>query len=373
MTFEESHNSEEFKAARRQMMNGTLPEQCQICNKSLISHTAKDVLNSEMAHRIPEILEKTKEDGTTSVEPSFLDYRFITCNLICLTCNEFSSSRWRQAMPKIDPERPIPQVWTEWAQAEYKRVLKMYKWDRVYYAGGEPLMVPKHLEDLDYLAEQEKLLQKENPNTKTCVYYSTNLQAKPEFIEAWAERLSRFTDAGVYVSVDGYGRFNDLVRVGADFKKTEKNIELLKSKLAPHVRVSLYTVITSIFMLGLDAFVEWMQKARIELNCTMMFDSGIGRILRIENLALAYREKELQRWRERYSKMAEDDQQLFKNLDKMLNTHLLSPEFTEQEKRHNLELLAKTPFDPIKTEVRDLLLPFMGLGPDLSETPALHP
>lgn len=359
LTFEETQNSPEFKAARLKMMSGELPSECHLCAKSITTKVYKDELNEDFAHHLDEIRANTSPDGHTSIKPRYLDYRFPTCNLSCLTCNAGFSTRWQQVMRQIDPDFKMPTIDKEFLQGEYKRVLKNYEWERVYYAGGEPLLVPRHLDDLDVLFNQEQQQLKENPKFMLGLFYHTNLQESSEFLESWTLKLNRFRNPNISISLDGVGRFNELVRVGSSFAHTENNLRLLKEKLAPHVTVKLYVVITSVLALTLDQFVDWLLLYRFRVVATMMFGGTMGKIMRIENLRLDHRKKILSDWCRRFDQMQSKDQKILQDFDQLLRAELLAPEFSAEEKHNHLERLERTPFDDVKKELRQLLEPYM--------------
>ncbi|MBC7429458.1 MAG: hypothetical protein H7336_12645, partial [Bacteriovorax sp.] len=147
LPYEEIKNSKVMKNVRKQMMSGELPEQCKLCKHSNSHEVYKDILNGEFSHTLDDIVEKTDEDGATTMEPLFLDYRFLACGLTCLTCNPFFSSKW-VALAKQTGHHHIEKNDTiDFLNSEFKRVLSKYRWERVSFAGGEPLMQKDHLED----------------------------------------------------------------------------------------------------------------------------------------------------------------------------------------------------------------------------------
>lgn len=336
-------------------MTGEMPKECHLCIKSNSARVYKDDLNRDFRHLMQEIFEKTQDDGSTTMEPKYLDFRFLTCNLSCLTCSSSFSSKWFQVMKEINPQNSETLPDSAFYRDEYKRVLKKYKWERVYYAGGEPLLVPRHLEDLDVLLA----LEKEDESFSIGLFYNTNLQQRTDFLSAWAEKINQFKNPNIYASIDSAGRYNELIRVGSNFQNTEKNLLMLKNMFAPHVAFKIDITITAVLLAEVNSFVEWILKHQFSLNAHMMIGGGIGRILRQENLKLTFREKVLSDWNKRFSSLNKQDQNLLSDLNHALTTHLLAPEFTEEEKRENILALEKAPFPEIVSEVKNLLVPLM--------------
>ena len=132
-------------------------------------------------HRLlKEIEENTEEDGTTDVNPISLDYRFLNCNLTCLTCNPEFSSKWKTLEKIKSNNQSFSLVDRQFILKDYKDSLNKYTWEKVYFAGGEPLLQTNHLQDLETLMIQDQKLEH-----GMRIYYNTNLSRSEAFIKGY--------------------------------------------------------------------------------------------------------------------------------------------------------------------------------------------
>jgi sulfatase maturation enzyme AslB (radical SAM superfamily) len=92
--------------------------------------------------------------------------------------------------------------------------------EEIYFAGGEPLMMPEHYEILDKLVEEGR--------TETAIRYSTNFSklrfGKKNILDIW----KNFKNLSLYISVDGVGNIGEYVRKGYKHQEFIDNIKLFR-------------------------------------------------------------------------------------------------------------------------------------------------
>lgn len=353
--YQDLKNSSDLKSIRQSMMANELPSICHRCKNLNNNRVYKDDLNDEFSHWFEKIEASTLEDGSTSIDPISLDYRFLNCNLTCLTCNPEFSSKWK-THEKIKPDLPSYQLYDrQFILQEYRDILKNYHWEKVYFAGGEPLLQSEHLKSLQVLLKEDQA-QKNGIN----FFYNTNLNRNEEFITQWVQALNQFKRVTVYVSIDSYGRFNDLIRVGSSFSKIENNLNILLKNKGPNVQVIVDLTITSIFFFNLIEFSKWILSKNLDLNARVMYGEGfLGKFMRIETLSREFRIDMFNLFEKWYFQLLDQEKQKLSNLYEVLKTFHLLPQYQNKEIQEAMSDLKELPFFEIKKEIENLILNFI--------------
>ena len=123
--------------------------------------------------------EMPKVNEDFSVEPNFqhVDVRFSNlCNFKCRMCTFEFSSNWYEDIKKLHPSSLIdtPKVLriSENIVEDLKPHLKNLK--SIYFAGGEPLIMPEHFELLKFLYENTPISD-DLKLRRLSIHYNTNL------------------------------------------------------------------------------------------------------------------------------------------------------------------------------------------------------
>jgi radical SAM protein with 4Fe4S-binding SPASM domain len=223
-------NSNNMKQLRKEMLNGIEPDICSTCfNKEKVTGESGRIHhNKEFKNVLKDIPIITEADGTcNTMELKYWDFRFSNlCNMKCRSCGPRYSSAWVPDAKKLgytDQEK----VWSiesvddqtnfDFLKDQVQHVQK------IYFAGGEPLLMPEHWQILDMLVENKRFDVKISYNTNA----STLSYGKKSAIDYWKQW--EFGRIEVWPSIDEFGPRAELIRSGTVWPKVEENlIELSK-------------------------------------------------------------------------------------------------------------------------------------------------
>lgn len=247
MTLEEIWNSDNQKALRKDMIEGKEPAICSKCfdRERVTGESGRTFHNRDFPDVVAAIPDITEPDGTcTTMDLKYWDFRFSNlCNYKCRSCGPRYSSAWVPDAKKIgftDQEK----VWSidavddttnfEFLDGQIDNV------KRIYFAGGEPLLMPEHWQILDMLVAKERFDVKLSYNTNC----STLEYGKKNIIDYWSKW--NFGKLEVWPSIDEIGERAELIRSGTVWPKVEENLKEL-SKLSniilrPGITVGVFNV-----------------------------------------------------------------------------------------------------------------------------------
>lgn len=222
-TIEEIFNNEKMKQFRLDLLEGKpRPEICNDCyvkeNNNLGSY--REGQNHAWRHHTDTILEKMEPDGYLDPKIRSWDIRYSNlCNLKCRSCGDLYSTTWSKENADngfadyvehkaYDGEDPF--------ENQYENVYN------VYFAGGEPLIMPEHYQAL------KKLIEHGNPKN-IHIYYNSNMTKINYNKEYLPDYWKEFKDVRIGMSIDSFGDRANYIRHGAvKWKKIEENIKQLK-------------------------------------------------------------------------------------------------------------------------------------------------
>ena len=98
-----------------------------------------------------------------------------------------------------------PQLWTQIEK-------HIHTLRRVYIVGGEPLLIKSHYEFLKKCIEQ-------NVSHKLNIEYNSNITEIPN--KVWS-LWRQFKNITFHISLDGFGKVNDLIRYPSQWEKIKK-------------------------------------------------------------------------------------------------------------------------------------------------------
>jgi radical SAM protein with 4Fe4S-binding SPASM domain len=274
-------NNDNYKKLRQDMLDGiSRPDVCNRCylqEQHNIS-SLREKLTKEYWKDLTEQLENTKEDYSADLKIPYWDYRFNNiCNLSCRTCGPDLSSSWYQdhiamygKVPRyattkfvvFDPNKEHS-VHNELIESQIEHVKE------IYFAGGEPILMPEHLDVMQRLIDRNKF--------DILIRYSTNLSLLSykgvNFLELWP----KFKRVMLYVSLDEIGDRAEYWRNGTNWNRLEKNIRSVidLEKNSSNVKVGYAPTISIFNVHRIDECVKYL----ISNNLINVYSSFVYNIL----------------------------------------------------------------------------------------------
>jgi radical SAM protein with 4Fe4S-binding SPASM domain len=227
-TLEELWNSPGMKDIRNSMLTGNQHTACNRCYETeltgLVSHRQNS--NRFFNKHIKWAESNTNADGSVDkLNLIYWDFRFSNiCNLKCRSCGPNLSSTWYDDHVKIAPSyRLEPRVIhvEDNSRENLLRYVDQFidSVEEVYFAGGEPLVMPEHYEIL------EKLLAAGRTDCR--IRYNTNLSKLTFRGKNVMDYWKQFEQVKVFASIDAVGPRAEYLRSGTDWQLVEENIKTI--------------------------------------------------------------------------------------------------------------------------------------------------
>lgn len=227
-SMEEIWNDEPMKKLRHAMLNKIDSPNCTKCyeKEKIGYYTIRNSFNKHFGHHIKEVLPATQEDGTLDLfKMRYYDVRFSNlCNMKCRTCGDTFSSLWADENKKRFPweveTNPVLQNKVTFSGRHETDILDQLiphipYVQQIYFAGGEPLIMPEHYVIMNMLIEQERFNVKivYNSNFSKVIYGGNNI------LEDW----KLFKSVSVGASLDAEGARGEYIRKGTKWKDIVAN------------------------------------------------------------------------------------------------------------------------------------------------------
>lgn len=241
-TLSEVWNNEVVRKVRLDLLSGQTPPTCKVCenkeNQGIHSLRTISRAGWEVDTRL------TQQDGSLlDFNLQYIDFRFNNlCNFKCITCgpNESSSIANESNMPiLIFAGADKLQLLNEFRN-QYQTVQK------IYFAGGEPMVQAEHLTVLKELIASGRA-------KEITLMYSTNgstLEFKQTFIpDLWKE----FQRVDIMFSIDAFQKGAEYWRFGTKWDQIERNIRTVTELNLPHISTCIHSVI------GWPNLMSWVE------------------------------------------------------------------------------------------------------------------
>lgn len=244
-SIEELMNNENVREIRRKFLNNEKPDQCKTCwdQEDLEIHSLRGTMNNYYEDKF---VTDTKEDGTyEDIKLRYWDMRpNNTCNLGCHICSPALSSGVGRLQNELNVgyhrklhKNPIFKD-DNWEQnLAYLKTHLPHVQD-VYFAGGEPLIIPEHVDMLNMISEHRPDVRlRYNTNLTTLVYKGI------DFLDVWKKHEGSIV---IDASIDSAGRAGEIQRHGSKWENVKNNLRRIATE-APHIRVTfnmIQTVLT---------------------------------------------------------------------------------------------------------------------------------
>lgn len=230
-SIEEIWNSDRLKTIRKEMIEGKEPKICSKCfdREKITGESGRLYHIRDFPNVLKEIPIITEPDGTCNdMKLRYWDFRFSNlCNFKCRSCGPAYSSSWVPDAKKMLWISEQDKVWNienvdEKTNFDFLKEQVQYV-EKVYFAGGEPLLMDEHWQILDLLAENNRFDVKINYNTN-CSVLTYNKKSALDYWKKWEN-----CKIEVWPSLDEIDERAELIRSGTVWPKIEANLkELIK-------------------------------------------------------------------------------------------------------------------------------------------------
>lgn len=282
-SFLELWNSERMRELRTNILEKKPTSGCTRCYEHEANGSRSMRMNMNMDYEhIWDKTDLTNPDGSLDeIDMRYMDIRFSNiCNFKCRTCGPELSSFWYDDSVKLnEAHKNNPRIY------KIKKTLNelwddMEQWidsvERIYFAGGEPLIMDEHYKIMEHLLDIGK--------TDIHVSYNTNFSKltykKKDAVELWKQ----FPTIKVGASLDAMGPRAELMRAGTDWSEVERNRERLL-KEAPHVEFQISCTVSAYNAWHcVDFFDDWIDKGwvtpdRIDINVLLFPEHQRAQVL----------------------------------------------------------------------------------------------
>ena len=240
-SIEEIFNGPGMRRVRRQMLKGEAPPECRKCvmiekmqsrsprQREFGVSYSKDVLDNYVT--------TTQEDGTADYDLKFWDLRFSNiCNMACVMCNGEWSSLWinesKEYIKGFSQEHIEQDSNLNYMQWQHKftdnkvNQTKDFKWidnhmdqvERIYFAGGEPMIMPSHWYILEKLHSNKRFDVEVSYNINTLKLSHQGKNA----IDYWKDWP--YKKVKVQPSIDETEERAEWIRYGTIWKTVKQNL-----------------------------------------------------------------------------------------------------------------------------------------------------
>lgn len=258
-TTDEYWNSEYVKQVRLDMKAGKLVSDCSFCwkHEDLGAPSLRQKLNA--IYPVEKIVAQMTEDGSMQVPPSYYDYRTITCNLQCVTCDDNHSSKHASIVREMFGKNSLHRVDVDYERklgSEIIEGLRNRTVSNIYWAGGEPMLMASHW---DVIEEMERLYA--DPSYRDYIatfpmYYNTNMTTLYWKGRLIPEVLSKF-NVTIWASIDGVEETFEYCRDGAKWEQVKQNWLIYKKHIP---KTSVTAVLSAPVLMDIDRFLDFFEE-----------------------------------------------------------------------------------------------------------------
>ena len=263
-TIEQVWNSEQMRQTRLQMLAGEKPASCLKCyqeeHNGIVSKRQWETVVWKERIDIEEVVAKTAADGHLPVDIPYFDLRLGNmCQLKCVMCSPHDSSawikEWKIQYPKYktielqkDQQWDIDFDYTWYQKGVFLQSMRAqaHNIKELYFAGGEPLLIPEHYKILEFMIETGA--------ASLCVvrYNSNGLELPEKLFELW----NHFKQVKFNFSVDAVGARNDYIRYPSKWDNVVTNLKRLDDT-PNNIVVNIACAVQLLNVMYVPELVQW--------------------------------------------------------------------------------------------------------------------
>lgn len=268
-------NSPSYVNIRQQMVDGELVKGCEECYKQEeYGGNSMRIYHTGAWQHIPSVASKLSNlSNTIPNQIEYFDLRFGNlCNLNCRSCGPKNSSQLTKELNEIRQidkriEKHFFMNLSDYINDWYKtptfddNIKSQVDNIRVIYiTGGEPTLIEKNYEILEYLVAQGK-------SSEIFVHLNTNLtNIKPRLLNL----ISKFKYVLMFVSVDGYKEVQEYIRYPSDWSQIDKNMKMLIDLKAENMMIIVNPVIQNTNLEHIVDLFEYMEQFNRDADKTIV-------------------------------------------------------------------------------------------------------
>ena len=275
-------NSDGYKNIRSDMLDGKLVNGCEQCYKQEQHGVSHRTFYNEHWSKNEYATSKLSAGTHIPETVEYFDLRFGNlCNLKCKSCYAGNSSQLEKEIIEIRESNPAINKY--FGTKKYDDINDWYNTDvfmenitsqtdnvlELYITGGEPTIIDKNYEILNYFIERGKsknISLKLNTNM-------TNMQ------DSFLNTISQYKQVVFFASIDGYGSMQEYIRYPSKWEQVNKNlckvIENAKNnifiKVTPVIQSSNLGRITELFEY-LEEFNRVHNKMIVEIHPIILYN-----------------------------------------------------------------------------------------------------
>jgi len=247
-SIDEIAKSNKFNQLRSNMVAGIRSKECSRCYQQEDAGLGSSRVgyNLKWSHVT---VDQCNADGTIdNFKPTYLDIRLNNiCNLKCRMCSGYFSSAIAQEETELFGNK-ISVDSTLKSQQRKSNLVKILEYlpfaEKIYFAGGEPLLAAEHYEILNALIDRG--------NTDLEISYNTNFTTLQYRNIVVTDLWKKFSTIKIGASLDAIGEVAEYVRHGTNWKTIESNLALVKTQ-CPHIN---FTVTSTVGLLNLASLID---------------------------------------------------------------------------------------------------------------------
>jgi MoaA/NifB/PqqE/SkfB family radical SAM enzyme len=262
-TLENTWNNDSMQEIRKTLLNNSYHTNCERCyeKERNSKQSTRHVINQNFRKEISKIKENN-EVFLNDFKLLYLDMRFTNlCNIRCRTCNHHSSSKWYHDEIKLDPSYNKPVIMkpgkTDTDMWEQIQPHLGYV-ERIYFAGGEPLIMDEHYHILEELISHQRF--------DVTLLYNTNFTQTKLKTRTVFDFWKKFKHVTVAASLDAMGTRAEYIRKDSKWSVIENNRRQMM-KECPNTKfwISPTASILNVWHLP-DFHRDWVEKGLILPN-----------------------------------------------------------------------------------------------------------
>ena len=332
-------NGPEMRELRLNMLQDKKSPECRRCYELEENGmwTLRKSSNENFKHHIDKV-EQTSDDGSAgNVNMAYMDIRFSNlCNLKCRSCGPQFSSSWFEDHKAAygDPgHNKILKVRDDMLNFMDELEPLLGSVERVYWAGGEPLITDEHYRILDKWIEMGK--------RNVAMDYTTNFTQMRYKRKTAFEYWNAFDNVRVAASLDANHKRGEYLRKNMEWTQVVQNRRDMIEQ-CPHVYFELTPTVSVYNVLNIcDFHKEWIEEGLLEpanIRINILLDPTY---MRLSILPPWIKEQVHKRYEEHINYLKQFDNnknEKLKNIDSVIQDYKNILQFMEQDRTSELKM-----------------------------------